>query len=513
MPVKYPVAALSLALWPAACGSRAGLSALDVDNDPSVPAEPAATLVMFPSIEETAAVPDPAQPPDPRPREDGFGDRLSRECELAAPTLDAVLERILSDAMAQPPEDRPFLRYVNAAFALPRYCRMDTAVNVVADEMLLLLNSLSLTQSAAAALALDGDEGLLRIDLRQMGWDRAIGVNEREHADGWEALSAVAAQSVVLSGPEADALSEELGTRTPVLHAHDLARAALSAGAYYALLDAPETLDELRSAVGIPPELHSEPNAYWRAVTTDSAVSRQDRVVLRYRGAVGSPLFWHTLDRRPEAATGSAFVDPLARDGDESSVVYTLPNGLPAYFLAGSDGRRLDESGVLVDFYEDDFVPRTAPSCVRCHSDGGVLPVVDELRAYAATDPNGRFDARDLVLLAEVYPPQKDLDALIEADRRRVEDARARLGVPRAASGPPLGELVLQYAYDLDPARAAAELFISPAELERRARELSGSLRVLTSVGSLSRQSFNESYREALCVLSRDARNQPVECR
>jgi hypothetical protein len=142
-----------------------------------------------------------------------------------------------------------------------------------------------------------------------------------------------------------------------------------------------------------------------------------------------------------------------------------------------------------------------------------VLPVVDELRAYAATDPNGRFDPRELALLAEVYPPQEDLDALLQADRRRVEDARARLGVPGASSyGFPLNDLVLHYNQDLVPALAAAELFVSRAELESRRRELPGPLRVLTSLGSLDRQSFNETYREALCALSREGRNQPVDC-
>jgi hypothetical protein len=511
---------LSFALLTAACGSRAGLLSREDALEPSadtpmdLPTDlpPADPLVEFPSIEETASVPDPAQAPEPRPREDAYGDDPTPECDLAAPSLDTLLERVLSDVMAQPAEDRSSLRYVSASFSLPKYCRMDTSVNVVADAMPLLLNSLSLTQTAAGAEPLDGAEGLLRIDLREMGWDRPIRIDEREHTDGWEALGAGAAQSVALRGPEADALFDALGTRTPLLHAHDLSRAALRADLYYALLESPQTLGELRSAVGIPPELQGEPNAYWRAVTTDSKVSRQDRVVLRYRGEAGSPLFWHTLDRRPEAAADSAFIDPLAREGDESSVMYTLPNGLPAYFLAAADGRRLDESSILVDFYEDDFVPRTAPSCVRCHSDGGVLPVVDELRAYAATDPNGRFGSQELALIDEVYPPQKDLDALIEADRRRVEDARARLGVPRAGSRLPLDELVTHYALDLAPAFAAAELFTSPAELERRRGELPGPLRVLTSVGSLSRQSFNATYREALCALTREARNQPVEC-
>jgi hypothetical protein len=501
--MKHGSAALALALLLSGCGSRTGLSAPDEGSTE----EPSAR-VIFPSIEETAAVPEPAPAPDLRPREDGLSD--DAECELAAPSLDAVLGRIQADALALPADDRAFQRYVSAAFLIPSYCRIDSAANVVADALPLLLNSLSLTQIAASAQPLSGDEALLRIDLREMGWYRPIRVGAREHADGWEALSANAAQAVAWRGPEADALFEQLGTRTPLLHAHDLARTALGAGMYYGLLDAPQTLDELRSALGIPPELHEEPNAYWRAVTTRSRISRQDRILLRYRGPIDGRLFWHTLDRWPDTATGSALVAPLARDGDESSVMYTLPNGMPAYFLAAADGSRLDESRALIDTGEGDFVPRTAPSCMRCHSDGGVLPVTDELRAYAATDPNQRFSPRERALLAEVYPSQDDLDALMEADRRRIEDARARLGVP-GPSGP-LNDLVRMQGQDVPPTLAAAELFVSPAELERRQGELPGPLRVLTSIGSLSRQSFNETYRAALCALSREARNQPVDC-
>jgi len=503
--------ALCLALLPAACGSRAGVSALDTgtDTDPGSMGEPPAGLVAFPSIEETVAVPEPAPPPGARPRDDGFGSDLARECELAAPSLDDVLARIQADVMARPARERPFLRYVGAASSLPTYCRVDTAVNVVADAMPLLLNSLSRKRGAASAQPLEGGEALLRIDLRDMGWDRAIRINGRTHADGWEALSVHAAQSVALRGPEADALSEQLGTTTPLLLAHDFMRAALSAGVYYALLDAPETLGELRSALDIPAELDGEPNAYWRALTTRSRMSRQDRIVLRYRGPVEGPFFWRTLERLPNGAAGDAFVDPLARQGDESAVVYSLPNGLPAYFLADATGQRLDASRVLLDTNEDDFVPRTAPSCVRCHSGDGVIRVIDELRAYAATDPNGRFDAREIALLAEVYPRQKDLDALFEADHRRVADARARLGIPQTG-GSPLDEFVL--TPDLQPAHAAAELFVSPAELQRRRSELPGPLRVLTSTGNLGRQSFNETYLETLCILSRDWQNQPTPC-
>lgn len=499
-------AAFALALLLSACGSRAGLSPSDEGSDRGEPS----ARVPFPSIAEVTAIPAHELLQPVRPREREYGDD-SDQCELAVPSLDAALARVQADVLAQPAEDRPFLRYVSAAFALSTYCRMDTAINAVADALPLLLNSLSLSESVASAQLVPGDEALFRIDLRQMGWDRSIQSDGLEHADGWEALSANA-QAVALRGPEADALQDLIGTRTPLLHAHEFARSALTASVYYALLDAPESLVELRRTLGIPPDLDAEPNAYWRAIVTRSTVSRQDRVLLRYRAPADGPLFWHTLERLPDTALTNALVDPLAREGDESSVMYTLPNGLLAYYLAGPDGARLDESRVLLDTAQSDFVPRTAPSCMRCHSDGGVMPARDQLRSYAATDPNGRFSARELALLAEVYPPQEELDALIEADRLRVGDAQGRVGVRGPSVAGLLDELVRTHDRDVAPALAAAELFVSPADLERRRAELPGPLRVLVSLGSLDRRSFDDTYREALCAMSRAARNQPIDC-
>jgi hypothetical protein len=504
-------------LWLAACGSRAGLLGSD-GTDPTFPSAggdvggSSAHSVEFPSLAESSAVLPPPAAPQARlataPPDAISGD----ECELVPPSLDALLARIEADVLAQPAPDRRFLRYVATGSLFAIYCDAGLALDATADALPLLLNSLSLSREPARAQLIERDPGLLRIDLRELSWNRPLSVAGHDYADGWEVLGASAPQPLALRGVEADALFEQLGTRTAFLQAQHLVRAALSADAYYALLGAPQSIDELRAALGIPSDLDQEPNAYWRAMTTHSIVSRQDRLVLRYRGRVDGPLFWRTLERLPETAAGGAFLDPLTREGDESAAVYALPNGLPAYFLADGNGGRINESRVLLDTSEDDFVPRTAPSCVRCHSDGGVLPVTDELRPYAATDPNGRFDARQRALIAEVYPKQAALDALFQADARRFEDARVRAGVPRSNTSSPLQDLINLYSYDLRPDRVAAELFVSPSALRDRRRELPGALRVLLGIGNLDRASFNEVYHEAICTLSKDWRNQPLDC-
>jgi hypothetical protein len=504
-------------LWLAACGSRAGLFGSD-GTDPALPSAGGAVggdsahSVEFPSLAEISAVPPPSAAPDARlaavPSDAISGD----ECELVPPSLDALLARIEADVLAQPAPDRRFLRYVGTGSLFASYCDAGRALDATADALPLLLNSLSLSPYPARAQLIEADPGLLRIDLRELTWNRPLSVGGHDYADGWEVLGAFAPQALALRGAEADALFEQLGTHTAFLQAQDLVRGALSADAYYALLGAPQSIDELRAALRIPSDLDQEPNAYWRAMTTHSVVSRQERLVLRYRARVDGPLFWRTLDRLPETAAGGAFLDPLTREGDESSAVYALPNGLPAYFLADGSGRRINESRVLLDTGEDDFVPHTAPSCVRCHSDAGVLPVTDELRPYAATDPNGRFDGRQRALIAEVYPTQSALDALFQADGRRIEDARVRAGVPRSNTSSPLQDLLNRDSYDLRPDLVAAELFVSPAALRDRRRELPGALRVLLGTGNLGRASFNEVYHEAICTLSKDWRNQPLDC-
>jgi hypothetical protein len=60
--------------------------------------------------------------------------------------------------------------------------------------------------------------------------------------------------------------------------------------------------------------------------------------------------------------------------------------------------------------------------------------------------------------------------------------------------------------------QAAAELFVSVAELETRSRELPGPLRLIASLGAVGRASYAGVHREALCVVSQSWRNRPTDC-
>lgn len=69
------------------------------------------------------------------------------------------------------------------------------------------------------------------------------------------------------------------------------------------------------------------------------------------------------------------------------------------------------------------------------------------------------------------------------------------------------------HTLDRRPETASKSAFVDPlARARLRRSELPGAVRVLTSLGSLGRPSFNDAYRDALCVLTREARNQPVAC-
>ena len=62
---------------------------------------------------------------------------------------------------------------------------------------------------------------------------------------------------------------------------------------------------------------------------------------------------------------------------DGTQVIFTLPNGLPAYFMAADTGERVARYTLptVVDSWEPDGVQRNAASCMGCHDGRAFDPV------------------------------------------------------------------------------------------------------------------------------------------
>ena len=438
--------------------------------------------------------------------------------------LDETVEALLADVIALPAGDRPFARYLlltqlddSAATWDERALgeRTPEATARAIERRLTrerigaskLANSLSSEPRIARPESI-ADGHVLRIDIRDYGWDRWLQVAGTLHPDGWSAISAAAALGVELTGPDADRLKALTETAIPFLFAHDFVTTAVSGDLYYGLLDLPPTLAELQRQLdkGIADAPAGATSGY-RAGFTTSAFSTNIRAVERRFSADNQALgYWQAFDFKDDERGSAVFSEPLSFEPDGTEVLFQLPNGLHGYYLANAAGQRLNESHLPTLTSSS----RTA-DCFGCHDDG-VLSFRDQVRTrfMASASAEGFSDA-DRASVLEVYPETGRLDRMRDSANERYAAALRQTGQEGALSEP-VREIAVDFEdSNLVPELAAQELFVDPDQLGAVFPELS---RTSPAEGPRqNRESYLEQYWDSLCQLQRQARNPPLGCR
>ncbi len=436
-------------------------------------------------------------------------------------TLADTLGSMLADVQAQPAASRPFLRYVSVGQFRRGACGeadldeefMDSARRELERARMAVskvVNSMSREPSATVPAAV-GPEGLLvRLDLREYGWEEPVTIDGQGYDDAWQALAARSTTALELQGGTASELSRELGTRVPVLLAGSFVVTAAQSDVYYAVLRLPATLGELKRELGIDGDEDVERGAWARAAFSNSGVSKEPRGVARYRGArLGEGSFWQTFDYAPQSRTEALYLEPLRTQANGHQVQFSLPNGMPAYFTTDGDGVRLAESLFVVDPAQNNGRTPVMSSCVSCHN-AGIIDFIDEVRDFA--EENADLFAEDvLARVRETFPSKNEMLALMQADSQRIVEAAARAGQPGGAPDP-LSRMFLDHEARLSFDRLAAELFLDRASLVERLPRLPESIAAAAAADMLERPVFDALYLQAACALYGDAESSPVGC-
>jgi hypothetical protein len=434
-------------------------------------------------------------------------------CNTRPPSLDQTLNAALDDLARVPVGERAFMRYVSSGYRRTVDCDGGELGRREARVDLGLLVNLT---SASATLALPtpvdaAPDSLLRIDIRNYGWQRELRVDGDQHRDGWEAIASLSALAVELSGPESDALRAETGTRFPLLSYLDLLSQTIRGELYYELLGLPDTLAALAERLDVPLDEPAK-NTWMRAGTTRSRVAREPRGVARYSGPnAEAPMLWLVLDFSPATTLPGVLLAPLALDADSTAALFTLQNGLFGFFTADAGGRRLVESPLMTDTNQSDFVARNALSCLGCHTHGP-LGVVDEVRDFAAATLGAQPDEAEFRALEALYPPPSVLARQVDEDNARLDRALAAVGATLADLAAIMTELQT-HERGLSLARAAGELFVGEADLRASLPSLPPAFAAAAFSGGLDRGAFEAAYSDALCVLHRASANRPTACR
>ncbi|HKO91883.1 MAG TPA: hypothetical protein VJU61_12055 [Polyangiaceae bacterium] len=461
----------------AVCGQQAsqgGLCVLDCSQDDDCGAN-------F-SCNAGQCVPLPTAPSEPRTcRSSAFQD------------WDQIYALAANDIGRQDTADQPFLRYVSLG---DRYLETDCSSSLNAEQQALskLFNSLSISATLTQPVALNSDQNLFRIDLRDYDWDRAFLVGDQPYIDGWEALVANNPYAVPFIGQDVDALVGATQTSVPLMLASPMLAVATQAELYYALVDIPEDLSTLwLDELGI--DRTSVPAL--QAGFVDGSEYLAQEWPIEVRGGYA----WQISEMGRPA--GALFDNPFNPPLGEQEVIFTLPNGLHAFAFSTNGGRRLARSPSFSDAVEADGVAVAPRSNLRRHPLR--VNVRDEVLDYVLANPG----SLDPSLIRQRFPGAAELQLRLRQDY----EAFTLPALQSAGVDPGLEEPISLSAYNFDRdvtmARAAAELMVTPEDLLDNLQLLSPVFSVLDS-GVMDRNDFTQVYLDSLCILSIVLENQPA---
>ncbi len=232
---------------------------------------------------------------------------------------------------------------------------------------------------------------------------------------------------------------------------------------YHDLLQLPRQLGDLEKQLGVDTTANLEQRVAKRAGMTISGVSRNNRAVERHPFSGGA--YWKSIDYISSKGTDNIFTDPLNLIGTGGEMIFNLPNGLQAYYVADAKGTRIDEAptSIVTDKFAEDKTVRNGLSCIRCH-DRGMKDFRDDVRpAVVNIGGSGHINKREV--LAQ-YPAHEAMNELLEQDRQRFMTA-----VEKVLKGPQINE----------PLVSVSQRFIdAPLQLNTVAGELG-----LSDVGDL----------------------------
>ena len=420
--------------------------------------------------------------------------------------FDDLYERMQQDLSRQDAGDRVFLRYISLANRLNQgACAQDLEFDRLA--LVKAINSVSTETSIAVPQPVGSDGALLRIDLRDLGWDAPIVVDGAAFTDKWEALIAASEFAVEFEGDQADDLKQKANTLVPVLNADALIDVALKDNLYYEMLGIGASEDELLGQLGIDEDAQEDQGVVIRAGTSQSRLSRQPTVAERLELENRQGFYWSRYDLADSTAGQSIFANPLGFQEDVILTIFSLPNGLNAYVIFDGAGVRQTDTDVVVEPTEGEM--ENSVSCHGCHATG-LNPITDEVRDYVQANSRD-FNADDFQEIQDSFLEQSEIDATLRGDMQLYQSALARSGLDKLKIDP-VEAVYERFDGDVDLAVAAGDLGLTPGDLRNDLSFLSQQVDTQLSVlrsGSLLRAGFEELYLPALCALSITSENRP----
>ena len=340
-------------------------------------------------------------------------------------TTEEMLQTIENHLASLDPFDRTFARYFTSTHL---YNAGETTETLRAYQRALskLINSLSWGREVTQPQPINSQATIFYIDLRDYEWE--IGTNR------WTLIETEYPYKVEFDAPTQTAIHEkltnlrqEMNCEVPFVHVDWFLATASLPPLYHDILDLPLTDRELEAELDVDVGENIKNAAgrrVWRAGFNDSGVSNHNRVVERPLSRYGA--YWKSYDFAGSVGAQNIFTHPLSFAHDGGEIIFNLPNGLQAYYLADAGGTRLDEAPISIvsNPAVSDPTVRNGLSCIGCHTEG-MKTFDDQVRNVVEQNENPPFD-KDRAL--RLYVEKTVMDGLVEEDTARYRQALEATG-------------------------------------------------------------------------------------
>ena len=412
-----------------------------------------------------------------------------------------MLDTIENHVNSLSPFDRAFTRYFTMTH-LYNAGESAEARHAYQRALSKLVNSLSWGREVIKPQSIDPEETIFYIDLRDYEWE--IGTNR------WTQIEQVYPYSIAFDAPTQTSLREKLTNlreklecEVPFVHVDWFLATASLPPLYHDILDLPQTDRELESRLEVNVVENTRNAAgrrVWRAGFNDSGVSSNNRVVERHTSRYGA--YWKSYDFAGSVGTQNIFTHPLSFTHDGGEIIFNLPNGLQAYYLADASGRRLDEApiNIVSNPAASDPTVRNGLSCIGCHTEG-MKDFEDQVRGVVQKNPNPPFNkARAL----QLYTDKSTMDRLVSEDTDRYRQALEATGGVFGGIEP-VQRFHEAFQRPLDAAHAAAVVGLETEVFLEKIRENVSlqnlGLQVLEN-STMKRDAWRSNFDQVLSVLN-----------
>jgi hypothetical protein len=451
--------------------------------------------------------------------------------------IDTQIQLMQADMADRDATDQPFTRYLTINYSA-NSGDCGRALQRQRYALFKGINSVSTNPTVTQPVAIDADETIYRIDIRDYNWDRAIDLQDNDISDpanidfndGWEAIIGnpdTAAYAVEYQGDAADDLKTDAGTLVPFMPVNAFIQATEFGDLYYTLIGGKQSLFDFELEVlKIDTIAETADNNLMRAGFANSGVSKQERVLNRFdSGLAAGQFYWVSFDFddgngndggngfERNVGNDSIFESPLEFAFGGGEAIFSLPNGMQGYYAANGAGERLATApvGVVIDPAQNNGRVTNGASCHSCHN-AGMITFTDSVRSYVVEN-RVQYDNETFEDVMEQYPDFATFKSQMDRDSAVHVEATERAGVPPGTPDA-VSRVYLDFQLgNIDLNMAAGELSVEPEILLENIDLLDPRLANLAvEDGYVARSIMDATFLDSVCVLHSVQDNSPVGC-